>query len=236
MTPQDFDIDVMLTPKHIAFIMDGNGRWATERGYPRSAGHKAGYEHIPDVLKICHDLGVEVVSGYAWSTENWGRPKQESAFILRALEKHLPRFVQELHGRNIRFIHSGSTEHLTSKARKRLDDAAALTSENTGGVFNLAYNYGGRAEIIRAVKQLMAEVKAKDTLAVDDIESHLFTAGLPEVDLVIRTGGDMRLSNFMLWQSAYAVLYVAKNYWPAITQSDIESGIRYYSEVMAVAA
>jgi undecaprenyl diphosphate synthase len=141
----------MLIPKHIAFIMDGNGRWATERGWPRSAGHKAGYEHIPNVLEICRELGVEVVSGYAWSTENWGRPKQESAFILRALEKHLPRFVDELHSRKVRFIHSGFTASLTPKARKRLEEARVLTAENRGGVFNLAYNYGGRAEIIHTI-------------------------------------------------------------------------------------
>lgn len=223
----------MLTPKHIAFIMDGNGRWATERGWPRSAGHKAGYEHIPDVLEICHELGVEVVSGYAWSTENWGRPKQESAFILRALEKHLPRFVNELHHRNVRFIHSGFTAHLPPKARQRLEEAVVLTAQNTEGVFNLAYNYGGRAEIIHAIKQLMREVGGRDAVTAEDIETRLFTVGLPEVDLVIRTGGDMRLSNFMLWQSAYAVLYIAKNYWPAITQGDIESGIEYYNKVMA---
>lgn len=226
----------MLIPKHIAFIMDGNGRWATEKGWPRSAGHKAGYEHIPNVLEICHQLGVEIVSGYAWSTENWGRPKQESAFILRALEKHLPRFVDELHSRKVRFIHSGFTASLTPKARKRLEEARVLTAENRGGVFNLAYNYGGRAEIIHAVRQLMTAVPGREALMVEDIESHLFTAGLPDVDLVIRTGGDRRLSNFMLWQSAYAVFYVTENYWPAITQNDIESGIKYYNKVMAVAS
>lgn len=224
----------MLTPKHIAFIMDGNGRWATEREWSRSAGHKAGYEHIPDVLEICYELGVEVVSGYAWSTENWGRPKQESAFILRALEKHLPRFVNELHNRNVRFIHSGFTAHLPPKARKRLEEAVVLTAQNSGSVFNLAYNYGGRAEIIHAIKQLMTEGGGRDAVTVEDIETRLFTVGLPEIDLVIRSGGDMRLSNFMLWQSAYAVLHVAKNYWPAITQNDIESGIEYYNKVMTL--
>ena len=225
----------MLTPKHIAFIMDGNGRWATERNLPRSAGHKAGYEHIPDVLKICHDLGVEVISGYAWSTENWGRPKKEGKFILRAIEKHLPRFVNELHSRNVRFIHSGFVDNITPKARKRLDDAVALTYKNTNGTFNLAYNYGGRAEIIHAVRQLLAEDRLNANLTVNHIESHLFTAGLPDVDLVIRTGGDMRLSNFLLWQTAYATIFVVKNYWPSITRDDIESGIRYYNKVMVKA-
>lgn len=222
----------MLIPKHVAFIMDGNGRWATQRGLPRSAGHKAGYEHIPDVLEICYELGVKVVSGYAWSTENWGRPKAETQFILRALEKHLPRFVDELHKRDVRFVHSGFTDKLTRKARRRLQEAVALTSQNTSGIFNLAYNYGGRAEILHAVKHLMQEKEDINRLTLEDIESRLFTAGLPDVDLVLRTGGDMRLSNFLLWQSAYAAVYVAKNYWPAISRNDIESGINHYNQVM----
>jgi len=222
----------MLIPKHIAFIMDGNGRWATQRGLPRSAGHKAGYEHIPNVLKICQRLGVEVVSAYAWSTENWGRPKQEGAFILRAVEKNLPRFVDELHRHQVRFIHSGFSQNLTPKARQRLDEAMTLTEHNTGGIFNLAYNYGGRAEIVHAVRQLLAEDTSLESVSAREIESHLFTAGLPDVDLVIRTGGDNRLSNFLLWQSAFAAIFVVANYWPAITSEDIEAGIRYYNEVM----
>lgn len=222
----------MRIPKHIAFIMDGNGRWATERGLLRSMGHKAGYEHIPNVLEICQELGIEVVSAYAWSTENWGRPKQESEFILRALEKHLPRFVNELHSRNVRFVHSGFTDNLTAKACRRLNDAAALTSQNSGGIFNLAYNYGGRAEIIHAVKQLLQEEKSDNNLTATNIESHLLTAGLPDVDLVVRTGGDIRLSNFLLWQSAYAAVFVVKNYWPAVTRDDIETAIQSYNEIV----
>lgn len=223
----------MLIPKHTAFIMDGNGRWATERGLPRSAGHKAGYEHIPDVLKTCHELGIEIVSAYAWSTENWGRPKQESAFILRAVEKHLPRFVEELHRRQVRFVHSGFGHDLTAKARRRLEEAVTLTAANTGGIFNLAYNYGGRAEIVHAIRQLLREASPGDGLAAKDIEAHLFTAGLPDVDLVIRTGGDKRLSNFLLWQSAYATVYVVDRYWPALAVEDIEAGIQYYNQVLA---
>lgn len=223
----------MLIPEHVAFIMDGNGRWATERGLPRSAGHKAGYEHIPDVLKMTHELGIRVVSGYAWSTENWSRPKREREFILRALENHLPRFVNELHQRNVRFIHSGFTFNLTVRARQRLDEAVTLTHDNGDGIFNLAYNYGGRAEIIHAVRGLLGEGAQPGTVSEAQLESHLFTAGLPDVDLVIRSGGDMRLSNFLLWQSAYAVVFVAGNYWPAITRQDIEAAVDYYNQVLA---
>jgi undecaprenyl diphosphate synthase len=215
--------------------MDGNGRWATERGMPRSAGHKAGYEHIPDVLKICQELGVEVVSGYAWSTENWGRPRQESKYILQALEKHLPRFVNELHARKVRFVHSGFHDGLTAKAQQRLHDAVTLTRHNSGGVFNLAYNYGGRAEIIHAARLLLEAGESGGELSAKELESHLWTAGLPDVDLVIRTGGERRLSNFLLWQSAYAAIFVVKNYWPALTREDIEAGIHYYHNVMTKA-
>ena len=226
----------MIAPKHVAFIMHGNGRWATAQGKPRSAGHKAGYERIPDVLKTCHQLGVEIVSGYAWSTENWGRPKKEGEFILKAIEKHLPRFVQELHQRNVKFIHSGFSENLTPKACQRLEEAVALTRNNDAGTFNLAYNYGGRAEIIHAAKQLLKEKHANENINLQDVATNLFASELPEVDLVIRTGGDMRLSNFMLWQSAYAAVYFVEHYWPDITQEDIEAGVRYYNDVIVTKA
>lgn len=220
----------MKTPQHIAFIMDGNGRWATQQGLPRSAGHKAGYEHISNVLEICDQLGVNIISGYAWSTENWGRPKKESQFILKALENHLSRFVKELHARNIRFVHSGFSVDLPKKAQKRLREATKLTENNSQGTFNLAYNYGGRAEIIQSVQKLLAQKADKQTITEADVESNLWTAGLPDVDLVIRTGGDKRLSNFLLWQSAFAKLFVVENYWPTISKEDIEAGISYYNQ------
>ncbi|MCA9985026.1 MAG: di-trans,poly-cis-decaprenylcistransferase [Anaerolineales bacterium] len=224
-----------MLPRHIAFIMDGNGRWATAQGLPRSAGHKAGYEHIPKVLQICQELGVKVVSGYAWSTENWGRPKAEVNFILKAMEKQLPRFVNELHKRNVRFLHSGFVEDLSPKARQQLAAAVALTQNNDAGTFNLAYNYGARAEILRAARQLLHKQTPAEELSLHDIEVNLFTAGLPEVDLVIRSGGDKRLSNFLLWQSAHALVHVVPNYWPAISRADIEGALTHYARAMAPA-
>jgi undecaprenyl diphosphate synthase len=224
---------MMAVPKHIAFIMDGNGRWAQRRGLPRSAGHKAGLEHIPDVLEICHDLGVQIVSAFAWSTENWGRPKGEVEYIVRSLEKHLPRFVKELHSRGIRFVHSGSRDNLTPKALWVLDEAVELTQNNGSRVFNLAFNYGGRVELVHVVSELLAEQVQPETISEATINDRLWTAGLPDVDLVIRTGGDRRISNFMLWQSAYACIYIADAYWPDVARSDVEAGIRYYNQVMA---
>jgi len=223
----------MIIPKHVAFIMDGNGRWAQRRGLPRSAGHKAGFEHIPDVLETCHDLGVQIVSAFAWSTENWGRPKPEVDFIVRSLETHLLRFVKELHAKGVCFVHSGSRDNLTAKALRVIDEAVELTRNNGPRVFNLAFNYGGRAELARVASDLAAEQAQPEAISEAAINDRLWTARLPDVDLVIRTGGDRRLSNFMLWQSAYACIHVADAYWPDTSRGDIEEGIRYYSQVVA---
>ncbi len=225
----------MVTPKHIAFIMDGNGRWATQRGLKRSAGHKAGYEHIPKVLEVCRDLGVQIVSGYAWSTENWGRPSPEVKYIMRAIEKHLSRFVSELHKQGVRFVHSGRHAELSPRAVRILEEAVALTQNNGPWVFNLAFNYGGRDEILQATRSLLLENNGLELFTEESFKQKLYMPNLPDVDLVIRTGGDVRMSNFLLWQTAYACLFVADNYWPAITGADIEEGIVYYNRVLVPA-
>ena len=220
----------MKIPRHLAFIMDGNGRWAQERGLPRSAGHKAGYEHISKVLEMCNDLGVQIVSGYAWSTENWGRPKPEVEFIMNALEKHLPRFIAELHDRNVRFMHCGISDNLSPEALKVLKEGEALTHQNSSGVFNLVFNYGGRAEIVRAARQMVKDHVRPEKICEKTVGDYLWTAGLPDVDLVFRTGGDRRMSNFLLWQSAYACIYIADVYWPALSRGEIEKGILVYTQ------
>jgi undecaprenyl diphosphate synthase len=221
---------MMRLPQHLAFIMDGNGRWAQERGLPRSAGHKAGYEHISRVLEMCNDLGVRIVSGYAWSTENWGRPKPEVEFIMNALEKHLPRFIAELHDRNVRFMHCGTSDNLSPAALKVLKEGEALTHQNSSGVFNLVFNYGGRAEIVHAARQLVKNRVRPENICEKTVGETLWTAGLPDVDLVFRTGGDWRMSNFLLWQSAYACIYIADVYWPALSRDEIEKGILVYAQ------
>jgi undecaprenyl diphosphate synthase len=220
------------SPNHIAFIMDGNGRWARQRGMPRSAGHKAGFEHIPDVLEACHDLGVRVVSAYAWSTENWGRAKAEVDYIVHSLERHLLRFVRELHKRGVRFVHSGSRDNLTGRSLQVLDEAVEMTAHDGPEIFNLAFNYGGRAEIAHVASELVAAGMPPEAVSEAAVNDRLWTAGLPDVDLVFRTGGDRRVSNFMLWQSAYACIYVADAYWPDVSREDIEAGIRHYNQVM----
>jgi undecaprenyl diphosphate synthase len=221
----------MLIPKHIGFIMDGNGRWAIQRGMIRSAGHKAGYEKIPRVLEICRELGVQIVSGYAWSTENWNRPKAEVEFIMQSLERNLPRFANELHQRNVRFTHCGSRENISREALKGLDDAVELTKDNGPWVFNFLFNYGGRAELVHVVREIVNAESHPETISKTLVDEHLWSKGLPDLDLLIRTGGDYRTSNFMLWQAAFSTLYFVDNYWPAITKGDIERGIAYYNKI-----
>ncbi len=222
----------MVSPNHIAFIMDGNGRWARQRGMPRSAGHKAGFEHIPDVLEACHELGVQVVSAYAWSTENWGRAKAEVDYIVRSLERHLLRFVKELHQRGVRFVHSGNRDNLRKKSLQVLDEAVEMTANDGPEIFNLAFNYGGRAELAHVASEMVAAGMHPEAVSEAAVNERLWTAGLPDVDLVFRTGGDRRVSNFMLWQSAYACIYVTDAYWPDVSREDIEAGIAYYNRVM----
>jgi undecaprenyl diphosphate synthase len=161
------------SPNHIAFIMDGNGRWARQRGMPRSAGHKAGFEHIPDVLEACHDLGVQVVSAYAWSTENWGRAKAEVDYIVHSLERHLLRFVKELHKRGVRFVHSGSRDNLTERSLQVLDEAAEMTTNDGPEIFNLAFNYGGRAELAHVASEMVAAGMHPEAVSEAVVNDHL---------------------------------------------------------------
>jgi undecaprenyl diphosphate synthase len=221
----------MVVPEHIALVMDGNGRWAQQRGLPRSAGHKAGFEHIPDVLEICYTLGVKVVSGYLWSTENWNRDQAEVDFVMRSLEQHLLRFVDELHQRNVRFIHSGRREQLSLAALASIDAAVALTRNNRAFVFNFAFNYGGRAELVEAARKLLQKGRGSEDISEMAFDAELWTAGLPDVNLIIRTGGDQRLSNFLLWQGARACFYVVDDYWPSVTKTHIVDSIKYYNQI-----
>ena len=220
----------MVIPKHVGFIMDGNRRWARKHGLPASAGHKKGFEHIPDVLEICHEIGIQFISIYCWSTENWNRSAEEVDYIMRSLENELPRFVDELNERGVRFIHSGRREELSSKTLLAIDKAVDLTKNNGSATLNFLFNYGGRAELVNVTRKLIAEKVPLEQISETSIADHLWSAGIPDVDLVIRTGGDTRLSNFMLWQIAYASIYVAKTFWPDINRRDIEAGIKQYNK------
>ena len=212
------DIDLNNIPKHIAIIMDGNGRWAKAQGKVRTFGHQAGAETLKTIVRAADKLGVKVISAYAFSTENWKRPVTEVNFIMELLARYLTSEIEEFNENNVQVRFLGSREGLPEIVKQKMDHAIESTKNNTGIILNLAINYGGQAEILHAVKEIAAEVEA-GKLNVADItnnifESHLYTKGLPAPDLLIRPGGDLRISNFLLWQIAYAEIWTTDAYWP----------------------
>ena len=205
-------------PRHVAIIMDGNGRWATSRGLPRSAGHAAGTEALRDIIRASDDWGIGALSLYAFSTENWSRSKEEVAALMGLLLKYFSSEIDELDEKNVRITILGDVDGMPEPQRQALIDAMARTGDNTGLRLNIALNYGGRAELTRAAR-LLAEAVQAGELAPEDIDedafaARLYTADLPDVDLLIRTSGEMRTSNFLPWQLAYAEMVFDDCYWP----------------------
>src|SRR6266850_5795146 len=205
-------------PRHVAIIMDGNGRWAAQRGQPRIAGHRAGVEAVRAAVDTGARLGIGALTLYAFSTENWKRPRYEVDALMRMLRKYLRLELDEINRQNIRFQTIGRIEALAPTVRSEIARASERTAANTGMVLSVALNYGGRAEIVdacrAAMRRLLAEGKSIDELAEDEIERELYTCNLPELDLLVRTSGELRISNFLLWQSAYAEIYVTETLWP----------------------
>jgi undecaprenyl diphosphate synthase len=219
-------------PTHIAIIMDGNGRWAKQRSMPRVAGHHEGMKTVRKITRCACDLGVKVLTLYAFSTENWKRPKSEVEFLMRLPEQFLNSFLPELMERNIKIEMIGVMESLPEYTQFALQKAMDMTKDNTGLILNFAMNYGGRAEIAMAVQQLLMEVEA-GKLLIDEInEQHitdrLMTAHLPEPDLLIRTSGEVRISNFMLWQLAYTEFWFTDTHWPDFDEACLKEAIAVY--------
>lgn len=210
--------------------MDGNGRWAQARGLPRSAGHKAGLDRIQSVLRECFDKGVKIVTAFAWSTENWSRPHREVSYIMRALVKQLPRLVKALHEENIRFNHIGSIGRLSIQAQEVLKWANHLTKNNGPLIFNLAFNYGGRDEIVHSLRMIIANSIHPNKITEAMIDQYLCTAGTPNVDLLIRAGGEKRISNFLLWQIASAYIHFTDTFWPDMDESEIHKAFKHYND------
>ena len=210
-----------IVPAHVGIIMDGNGRWASRRGLPRLAGHNAGTENVRRITIACADAGVDVLTIYAFSTENWRRPADEVFGLMRLLAQRIDREAAELHRNNVKIRHVGTLEGIQTRLADRIHAAVALTRNNTGLVLNVAFNYGGRHEITRAVQRALATGISPDELTEDLIDQHLDTAGLPDLDLIIRTGGEMRLSNFLLWQAAYAEYYSTPICWPDFGREEL---------------
>lgn len=217
-------------PRHVAIIMDGNGRWAQERGYPRVAGHRAGVEALRRVVRACPDMGIEVLTVYAFSTENWKRPKDEVDALMLLLVEYCRRELAELHQNRVQVRVIGRIQDLPALQRRELERAVETTRQNTGLILNLALNYGSHAELVDAFQAILRRVLAgeikPEEVDAQLISAHLYTAGLPEPDLIIRTGGEMRLSNFLLWQSAYAELWVTPVYWPDFGSTHLEQAVR----------
>ena len=219
-------------PRHIAIIMDGNGRWAQKRGLPRSAGHEAGVKTVKRVVQAADEIKVSILTLFTFSTENWERPKSEVAAIMKLLYDATRQEMKELEEKNVKLITTGRIDQLSFQRRNILKKAISRTRNNTGLVLNLALNYSGRMEIIDAVKKLAADVKS-NKIRPNQIDENLFhdylyTDGLPDPDLLIRTSGEMRLSNFLLWQSAYTELYVTDVLWPDFSEKDFYLAIWDY--------
>lgn len=222
-----------LVPRHIAIIMDGNGRWAKSRGLPRAAGHRAGAEAVREVVSACQDLGVEFLTLYAFSSENWNRPQKEIDSLMSLLERFLKSKAQEFSDKNVRLRSIGRTELLPPSCRYELDKAIEATKGNTGLTLILALSYGSREEITDAARRIVTKVQDGE-LSLSEIDEqhfadHLDTAQYPDPDLLIRTSGELRLSNFLLWQLSYAEFYVTQKNWPDFRKSDFLEAIDDYS-------
>ncbi len=210
--------------------MDGNGRWARERGLPRLAGHRAGTENIRRVIRCFADYGVKCITLYAFSTENWNRPRREVEGLMRILEESIDRETQNLKQEGVRLVHLGSSEGFSDTLKQKIQRALDLTRDNDRVTLCLAYNYGGRAEIAEAVKRILQDGVRPDDVDEELISRHLYTAGLPDPDLIIRTGGEMRLSNFLIWQAAYSEYYSTPTLWPDFGPEEVERALVAYSE------
>ncbi len=217
-------------PVHVAIIMDGNGRWAVQQGRPRLAGHRAGTENIRRILSAAAEFGVKVLTIYAFSTENWGRPEDEVHGLLEILQESIAREVPELHKNGVQLRHIGRMEGLSEDMQQAVRSAIELTRHNDQIILNVAFNYGGRAEILDAVRKMIQDHVSPERLDEALLSSYLYTAGLPDPDLIIRTAGEMRLSNFLIWQSAYAEYYSTPTLWPAFDRKEFYNALLAFSQ------
>jgi len=218
----------LLVPLHVAIIMDGNGRWAKERRLPRLAGHRAGTENIRRVIEAFAQRGVKFLTLYAFSTENWNRPSAEVRGILRILEEVIDKESQALHQKGVRIRHLGRQDRLPATLRRSILRALELTKNNSRITVGVAFDYGGRAEIVEAVRRILKDGLPPETVNEETISRYLYSADLPDPDLIIRTAGEMRISNFLLWQSAYSEYYATPAYWPDFDEKEIEKALQAY--------
>jgi len=219
-----------LLPNHIAIVPDGNGRWAERRGLPRLSGHQVGAENTHRMVKYLNEYPIKYVTLYGFSTENWSRPGTEVSGLFQILEEFIDKSVPELHERSIRLRHLGRLHELPEGLKQAINRAVELTQSNTRMTLCLAFNYGGRAEILDAVRCLLADNVSPQDVSEELLDSYFYTAGLPNVDLLIRTGDELRFSNFLIWQTAYSEYYLTKVLWPDFGKKDIDKALLSYSQ------
>lgn len=227
--------DVQRIPRHIAVIMDGNGRWAKKRGMIRTFGHKTAMKSVKTAISYCSRLGVEVLTLYAFSTENWKRPQDEVSFLMDLIVEYLRKETPEMKANGVRLHFIGDVERLPEKSIQAIRNSTFETQDNRGLKVNIAINYGGRAEIVRGIRQLIRDVQCgkvtEDDITEERFSSYLYTSGDPDPDLIIRSGGETRLSNFLIWQASYAELYFTDVLWPDFGEKQFDQAIEYYQKI-----
>ena len=227
-TQPDDNPEIGAVPYHLGIIMDGNGRWARARGMPRLAGHQAGVDNIRRILEHCVQRGVKVLSIYAFSTENWGRPPDEVGGLMRLLGLTIQRQLNDLNKNGVKILHSGRLEGIHPQLQKQILKALEVTKNNERIILNVAFNYGGRAEILDAVRQVVKDGIRPEDLTEAMFGSYLYNGGLADPDLIVRTGGEWRLSNFLIWQAAYAEYYATPTYWPDFDEGELDRAFAEY--------
>jgi undecaprenyl diphosphate synthase len=215
-------------PTHVAIIMDGNGRWALARGLPRMAGHRAGTENLRRVIEACIEFGIRYLTIYAFSTENWGRPEEEVEGLMKIFEDVIDRELQELHDQGVQLRHIGRLDRLDPTFRQKVLNALEYTRDNTRLVLNVAFNYGGRDEIVNAIQCMIRDGVAAEDVTTEKVNQYLFTAGVPDPDMIIRTSGELRGSNFLIWQGAYSEWFFPAVYWPDFDKEQLRLALLEY--------
>jgi undecaprenyl diphosphate synthase len=215
-------------PYHLAIIMDGNGRWAKARGLPRLAGHRAGTENLRRILRACVDLGIKILTIYAFSTENWVRPESEVRGLMSILERVIDRELKELDANGVQIRHVGRLSGVSERLQKKIKHALEMTAHNDRLILNVAFNYGGRAELVDAIRNIITDGIPPDQVDETTVSHYLYTSGQPDPDLIIRTSGEMRISNFLLWQGAYSEYYVTPTYWPDFGPEELIKALKHY--------
>lgn len=230
MTDKPLNVPSNKFPQHVAIIMDGNGRWAIARGLPRVAGHKAGTENLRRVIRSTVEFGIKYLTIYAFSTENWGRPPEEVQGLMGILQDVIDRELHELHDEGVQLRHIGRLERLDPKIQAKVLKAIELTKNNDRLILNIAWNYGGRDEIVCAIQKIIKDGIAPDDVTTELVSRYLFTAGVPDPDLVIRTSGELRISNFLIWQTAYSEWYVTPTFWPDFDKEEYHRALEIFAQ------